>query len=67
MRELISNAERWSEGNRHDRLSQLGLSVWVTPEAVSFAREALSYGERFIVEVNVTATDGRVQHDSDLR
>jgi len=41
--------------------------VWVTPEAVSFSREALSYGERFIVEVNVTATDGRVQHDSDLR
>jgi hypothetical protein len=61
--ELLSDAER--NRPRIDKTNCLnwGLSVWITEDAVAYARGALAFTrKRYVVGITVTDADGRLKH-----
>lgn len=61
--DLLSDAERNRKGTDKANCINWGLSVWLTPEAVQYARDILPFTrERYIVDLVPTAADGRIQH-----
>jgi hypothetical protein len=62
-KELLSDAEKNRRGTDKAKCVNWGLSVWISEDAVAFAREILSFTrERYIVELNLIGTEGKIQH-----